>query len=288
MSIAPVNPILAVVAAKGVERDLMLQPGTVVDAQVLKVLANNMVRIAISGLALDVMSQVPLQAGQALQLAVSKTEGGIRLAMVGQGAGAADTSADTVTLASGARADAATNSQATSALPKNILTPLEKLAVSTAVQTAATEQGSLAPLFANAGVAAGSKTLPPQLQQAVAQLLAQRTSLDQNLTGGDVKNAFQKSGLFLEASLASGSPPAGIPDLKAALIVLRQTLLSSLGGAADEAAPPLAPSHSPDADAPDIRLPQGRLAAAGDVLSAGGASRAATAAALNALLEGLP
>ena len=37
------------------------------------------------------------------------------------------------------------------------------------------------------------------------QVLAQRTSLDQNLTGNDVKNALQKSGLFLEASLASGS-----------------------------------------------------------------------------------
>ena len=195
-----------------------------------------MVRIAIAGLALDVMSQVPLQAGQTMQLAVSQNEDGIRLAVVGQGAGAADTTADSVTLAPGVRADAAANaavnSQTTSALPKNLLTPLEKLAVSTAVQTAATQQGSQAPLFANAEAVAGSKTLPPQLQQAVTLVLAQRTSLDQNLTGGEVKNAFQKSGLFLEASLASGSPPAGIPDLKAALIVLRQTLLSSLGGTA--------------------------------------------------------
>jgi hypothetical protein len=312
MPITSANPILSVVAAQGtsgnVERDLVLPPGAVIDAQVLKVLANNMVRIAIAGLALDVMSQVPLQAGQALQLAVSQSEGGIKLAVVGQGAGALDTGADTVTLAPGARADAAANaavnSQATSALPKNILTPLEKLAVSTAVQTAATQQGSLAPLFANAGVAAGSDALPPKLQQAVLQLLAQRTSLDQNLTGGEVKNAFQKSGLFLEASLASGSPPAGIPDLKAALIVLRQTLLSSLGGtavptnpaapaapaladAADTAAPPLAPSLSPDADAPEIRLPQARLMAAGDTVASSGGSRAATAAALNLLQEGL-
>jgi hypothetical protein len=315
MPITSVNPILSIVAAQGVERDLVLQPGAVIDAQVLKVLANNMVRIAIAGLALDVMSQVPLQAGQALQLAVSQSEGGIKLAVVGQGAGAADTSADTVTLAPGARADAAANaavnSQATSVLPKNTLTPLEKLAVTTAVQTAATQQGSLAPLFANAGVAAGSDALPPKLQQAVLQLLAQRTSLDQNLTGSEVKNAFQKSGLFLEASLASGSPPAGIPDLKAALIVLRQTLLSSLGGtaapttpavptnpatpaapmgladAADTAAPPLVPSLSPDADAPEIRLPQARPVAAGDLPASSGGSRAATAAALNLLQEGL-
>jgi CO dehydrogenase/acetyl-CoA synthase delta subunit len=77
MPITSVNPILAAAAAQAVERDLVLQPGTVIDAQVLKVLANNMVRIAISGLSLDVMSQVPLQAGQAMQLAVSESEGGI-------------------------------------------------------------------------------------------------------------------------------------------------------------------------------------------------------------------
>jgi len=303
MSIPAVNPILSPVAipgiSGGVERELVLQPGTVIDAKVLQVLANNMVRIAIANLSLDVMSQIPLQAGQALQLAVSQTESGIKLAMVGQGAAAADTAGDTGTLAPGALADAAAHLPATSVLPKNVkivLTPLEKLAVATAVQTAVTKQGSLAPLFANAGSVAGSKTLPPQLQQAVTLVLAQRTSLDQNLTGGEVKNAFQRSGLFLEASLASGSPPAGIPDLKAALLVLRHTLLSSLGGAAapaDAAAPPLVPSLSPDIDAPDMHMPQARLAAAGDLpassnlLASSNALRGATAAALNVLQEGL-
>ena len=120
----------------------------------------------------------------------------------------------------------------------NALTPLERSAVSAAVQTAVTQQGSLAPLFANLGVVASSGGLPPALQQAVAQVLAQRSSLDQNLTGSDVKNAFESSGLFLEASLASGSvsTASGLPDLKAALIVLRQTLLSSLGTADSPAA----------------------------------------------------
>ena len=86
------------------------------------------------------------------------------------------------------------------------------------MQTAVTQQGSLAPLFANLGVVASSGSLPPALQQAVAQVLAQRSSLDQNLTGGDIKNGFESSGLFLEASLASGSvsTASGTPDLKAA------------------------------------------------------------------------
>jgi hypothetical protein len=88
--------------------------------------------------------------------------------------------------------------------------------------------------------------LPPALQQAVAQVLAQRSSLDQNLTGDDVRNAFESSGLFLEASLASGSAStaSAMPDLKAALIVLRQTLLSSLDTAEGPAVAATIPSQS--------------------------------------------
>ena len=72
--------------------------------------------------------------------------------------------------------------------------------------------------------------LPPSVLGAVAQVLAQQTNLDQNLTADAVKQAFQSSGLFLETSLASGSSPSpgDVPDLKAALIVLRQALSASL------------------------------------------------------------
>ena len=89
ISINPVLPVLSAQEAGGVAPELVLQPGTVVDAQVLKVLADNLVRIAIAGLSLDVASEVPLQQGQNLQLAVSQTKDGIRLAMVGQGGDAA-------------------------------------------------------------------------------------------------------------------------------------------------------------------------------------------------------
>jgi len=239
MSIS-VNPILPVVATQGAAPELVLQPGTVVDARVLKLLSDNLVRIAIANLSIDVLSEIPLSAGQTLQLAVSEMDGGIRLAVVGQGA-AAGTPSDTITLAPDARIDAAAKPSAGAAPAGNQLTPLERLAVAAAAQTAASQQGSLSHLFANLGAVAGSGGLPLKLQQAVMQVLAQQTSLDQNLTGNDVKNAFQKSGLFLEASLASGSvsPAAGMPDLKAALIVLRQTLLSSLGtaGAAQGSTP---------------------------------------------------
>ena len=66
--------------------ELVLQPGSVVNAQVLKVLSADLVRIAIASLSIDVASEIPLQQGQNLQLAVTQTkDGGIRLALVGQG-----------------------------------------------------------------------------------------------------------------------------------------------------------------------------------------------------------
>ena len=238
--IAPNVPPLA---AQGVTTaaDIVLQPGSVISAKVLQILGNDQVRIAIGGQSIDVLSQVPLQAGQTLQLQVSQTASGIGLAVVNQQASAAASQSvasaaatpDSVTLAPEAAASVAALAPPAATATNTQLSPLETLAVSLAAQTAATQQTSLAPLFANLGVATGFSGLPPQVQQAVAQVLAQRTNLDQNLTGSDIKQAFQASGLFLEASLASGSvsPSNATPDLKAALIVLRQALTTSLAGA---------------------------------------------------------
>jgi hypothetical protein len=317
MSIS-VTPTIPVIAAQGVAPDLVLQPGTVVNAEVLKLLADNLVQIVIAGFSINVLSEIPLAAGQALQLAVSQTPDGIRLAVVGPGAGAAAgtpsditaTPSDVITLASGitlapdARVKAAANPPVSATPSRRELTPLERLAVTVAAQSAATRQANQAPLFANLGAVAASRGLPPKLQQAVMQVLAQQTSLDPGLTGSDVKKAVEKSGLFLEASLASGValPAAGLPDLKAALIVLRQTLLSSLGAsdspAASPAAPPpvarplvlpeppgtpaadaAAPLHaappptlaslSPEIDVHEILLPQARVPVADDASEAG-------------------
>jgi hypothetical protein len=294
MAISINNSVLPVLAAKevgGVAPDLVLAPGSVVNAQVLKVLDANLVRIAIAALSIDVLSEIPLQEGQALQLAVSQTKDGIRLAVVGQGGDAGDA----VTLSPEALVDAAAN-RPTIVAPKNVLTPIERAAVSVAAQTAATEQESLAPLFANLGAAASSGSLPPKLQQAIAQVLAQQTSLDQNLDGGDIKTAFQKSGIFLEASLAAGSvPSSGVPDLKAALIVLRQTLQSALGAdgatatkaapvqaALSNAMPGLVPSAAADLEIHEILLPQARLPVAEDIVQTRGGLQGALASALNA------
>jgi hypothetical protein len=236
-----VNPTLPVIAATpaATTPGVLLQPGTVVNAQVLNTLAENLVQIAIAGLTIDVLSEVPLQAGQNLQLAVSLTDTGVRLAIVPPGSQAPSGAAlDAVTLTPNAPVAAPLAAAANPTPQINQLTPLERAAVAVATETAVTQQGSQAPLFANLGALATSNlatsnSLPPLLQQAVVQVLAQRTSLDQSLGASDIQTAFQKSGLLLEAQLASGSvsPASGIPDLKAALIVLRQTLVTSLAAA---------------------------------------------------------
>jgi hypothetical protein len=224
----PLSSIVPVSAASPVADaatpDLVLQAGSVVDARVVSLLADNLARIAIANLSLDVMSEVALSPGQNLQLAVSQTEGTIRLAIV---AGAGEAGADQVTLTPAAASLVDSPSLAPSAsAPRSPLTPLEQVAVTVASAGAATRQGSQAPLFANLASIVTASDLPAGLKQAVLEVLAQQTPLNTTLDGADIESAFQKSGLFLEASLAAGTAPASgaMPDLKAALLVLRQTL----------------------------------------------------------------
>jgi hypothetical protein len=318
LTVNPVSPVTVVAqGAAGGTPTLVLQPGTVVGAQVQNVLAADLVRIAIASLSIDVATEVPLQAGQNLQLAVSQTDNGvIRLAVVGQSAGAA--SADATVLASDAPIGSPVSPAQVAAPSNDPLTPLQRIAVSVASEHAAAQQQSLAPLFADLNAIAASDQLPPALRAAVAQVLAQQTSLDENLTGGDIQQALQKSGLFLEVSLAAGTAPASAtPDLKAALIVLRQALATVVESAESPAttATQLAVSSQPagtakpvdtslptlpalpsDGEAPDVRvalaqpiLPQPAVPGA---LITGAASNGpqsvASALALTMLQEALP
>ncbi|SEO20603.1 flagellar hook-length control protein FliK [Bradyrhizobium sp. OK095] len=224
----PISSIVPVSAASPVADaatpDLVLQAGSVVDARVVSVLADNLVRIAIANLSMDVMSEVSLTPGQNLQLTVSQNDGTIRLAVVG---GTGQAAADQVTLTPGAASLVESPSLAPSAnAARNTLTPLEQVAVTVASAEAVTKQGSQAPLFANLASVVTGSDLPAGLKQAVLDVLAQQTPLNTALDGGNIESAFQKSGLFLEASLAAGTTPSSgnVPDLKAALLVLRQTL----------------------------------------------------------------
>ncbi|MGY3367030.1 hypothetical protein ACVWZL_004155 [Bradyrhizobium sp. GM2.4] len=224
----PISSIVPVSAASpvadAVTPDLVLQAGSVVDARVVSVLAGNLVRIAIANLSMDVMSEVALAPGQNLQLAVSQNGGTIRLAVMG---GAGEASADQVTLTPAAASLVDSPPIAPSASAgRNVLTPSEQVAVTAASAEAVTKQGSQAPLFANLAAVVTGSDLPAGLKQAMLGVLAQQTPLNTGLDGGDIESAFQKSGLFLEASLADGATPSSgtMPDLKAALLVLRQTL----------------------------------------------------------------
>ncbi|WBL75898.1 flagellar hook-length control protein FliK [Bradyrhizobium xenonodulans] len=224
----PISSILPVSAASpaadAATPDLVLQAGSVVDARVVSVLADNLVRIAIANLSMDVMSEVALTPGQNLQLAVSQNDGTIRLAVMN---GAGEAPADQITLTPRAASLVESPPLAPSAsAARNTLTPLEQVAVTAASAEAVTKQGSQAPLFANLAAVVTGSDLPAGLKQAVLDVLAQQTPLNSALDGGDIESAFQKSGLFLEASLASGATPSSgnVPDLKAALLVLRQTL----------------------------------------------------------------
>src|ERR1700716_1269909 len=176
-----INPIFPVIAAQGAAPDVLLQPGTVIDAQVLKILANDLVRIAIANLSIEVFSEISLQVGPGPQLAVLQTPEGIKLALVGQGRSNAGipasvgegaispniASLDLAGLAPEITVSAAAK-PVTDVMPlKPPLTPLQALAVSAAAQTAAIRQGSLAPLFANLSAVAVSDALPAKLQQAV-------------------------------------------------------------------------------------------------------------------------
>lgn len=315
---ATINPVFPVVAAQGVATDVTLQPGTVIDARVLKLLANDFVRIAVSNLSIEVMSEVPLQVGQALQLAVSQTADGVRLQIVtrdGAGAGSAEASADTETsatiVATGARSSTSVQNGVAAENPRitRPLTNLEAIAVSAAMQSAAVKQGSMAPLFANLGVAASSAALPEKLQQAAQQLLSARPTLDGSLTGDGMKAAFQQSGLFLEQMrrIPGSAQGSATPDLKAALIVFKQTLTSWLGTdavampeeapvppgtfaqqgqarvAADIAASQSSPSLAPQIEVEELMLPQSAVPAAEDMVDADAMLRDVTRSAARAM-----
>src|SRR5262245_32086031 len=181
ISVTPVlsvQPAQEISAAAEATPELVLRPGTTIDATVLKVLSAEFVRIAIASLSIDVKTEIPLQQGQTLKLAVSQTDNGIRLTNVTDVAGAP---ADAVKLSPDALVEAPA-APANGAPSKTVLTPLEKATVTIAAQTAATEQGGQATLFANLASVVNSPALPPKLLQAVQQVLAQQTDLAPDLS----------------------------------------------------------------------------------------------------------
>jgi len=115
-------------------------------------------------------------------------------------------------------------------------------AVSAAAGRAAGRQAGLAPLMADMAQAAAEPDTPRQVKAAIAQVMALSTRMDGQIKGPEIRQALQRSGLFLEARLAAGdqsrpqrtgvltAPPRAIPtptpnsDMKAALLVFREVV----------------------------------------------------------------
>ena len=117
---------------------IVLQAGQVITAEVLQVLGNDQVQIAIGNQTIEAATQVPLQVGQTLQLQVSQTPNGIGLSIVNQpstatgqagqtSASAGATSDAVLTLSPSLAASLAANLTADAVTPSNPLTPLETL-----------------------------------------------------------------------------------------------------------------------------------------------------------------
>jgi hypothetical protein len=293
----------------------VLQPGDVIEAQVLALVDAGKVRIALANTIMEVATQVPLVPGTTVQLAVKGTGAELALVLVDKGTapvgGSPGSPSPVPFTAVGGRAQGVTTTDAPTLQASIPVTDPEQAvgqpvrpaaaALAQAVRTAAAQQGGLAPLFADAAVAAESGTLPRPVQQAVARLLALQTPSAAPLTGADVKQAFVRSGLFLESSLGAaatvpgaargaptpaatgpGAPQQAVPvDLKAALLVLRQVLSTWLDGAAAAPQNGAPPAALPRADTPlpnATRPPDAPVAPKGAAPEIPAAARNATAA----------
>jgi hypothetical protein len=240
-----------------------LQPGQVVQALVLDLLQSGAFRLQLPQAVLDVRSDVPLTPGSTVTLAVkgsgsavrfdilSETTGGTpqRGLLTGPGVGpaqgrAADPQAVRRPIGEAIiigrtnlpEAPAPISSAPPAAPAPNPATETAPArALAEAVRGAAARQGGLGPLFADATQAATVPALPAPVRDAVAQLLGFRVPLTPDLTAADIKQAFVRSGVLLEPQLAAaGRAPAEAangpapftpaPDLKAALLVLRQAV----------------------------------------------------------------
>jgi hypothetical protein len=109
--------------------------------------------------------------------------------------------------------------------PRPPANPLQQ-AIAAARTAAAGRQAGLAPLFADLARAFESPKTPPEVRAAIGQVLSMELPATGPMTAETVRLAVARSGLFLEAHLAPAPEPASppVPDLKAALLVLRQLL----------------------------------------------------------------
>jgi hypothetical protein len=263
-----------------------LKVGDIIEAKVLELLGQSIAKLAVGKSIIEVQTQVPLTPGTTVRLAVKNTPDGLRLTLLppaphaggtpgssnpivsaaaSQGAATAtagespSVAAQPLTTGTGPAASGNPNNPASVTVSTTAPDPLlptppqaanpvvaAQTAVAAAVQTSAARQGGLAPLLADAEIATTVLALPEPVRQAAERLLALQPTLDETISADSIKQALGRSGLFLEAHLASaasnGTPPAALPppadDVKAALIVLRNVLKTWLAADPSVAPPP--------------------------------------------------
>src|SRR5689334_21179468 len=217
-----------------------LKAGDIIEAKVLELLGQSIARLAVGKSILEVQTQVPLTPGTTVRLAVKTTPEGLRLSLLpalpnaggatGSAAPAASAAPQAGTpamatesanaaaqpLTPGTVANGNPNNPAIvagSATAPDPLLPTQsqpsnpaaaaQTAVAVAVQSSAARQGGLAPLLADAEVATTVPALPEPVRQAAERLLALQPTLDETISADSLKQALGRSGLFLEAHLAS-------------------------------------------------------------------------------------
>ncbi|KKC38803.1 hypothetical protein WH87_07835 [Devosia epidermidihirudinis] len=105
-----------------------------------------------------------------------------------------------------------------------------KAALAQMVQVSLPRQDSAAGLTTALSTLAGKVGLPEPVMRAVQRVLAAQVSLEGGkLDGSALQKAVLSSGLFQEAQLARGAVTLAQGDMKASLLVLRQTMASWLG-----------------------------------------------------------
>ncbi|WP_165186910.1 flagellar hook-length control protein FliK [Caulobacter soli] len=167
-------------------------------------------------------------------------------------------------------------------------------AVAAAAGRAAARQAGLAPLMADMVQAADAPETPRQVKAAIAQVMALSARVDGQISGPEIRQALQRSGLFLEARLAASEPvgrtafgtltappktvstPTPNSDMKAALLVFREVVKNWV-----EAMPPTSAQAGPQPTA--TSNPAATAAASSAQLADRGTPQALSAATANAV-----
>ncbi len=121
---------------------------------------------------------------------------------------------------------------APAAASDSVRDPAIRQVVAQNLHHAAAVQGGLAGLFADLAAIAAKPApgLPEPAMRAIAHLLGLRFSGTGAPTADEVRQAFSRSGIFHEATLAPGAPQPAAANLKQGLLALRAALGTIAGG----------------------------------------------------------